>query len=151
MTQEHCAYCDCYPVEDATPGEIDHFQPKTSPQFYLQVCVWNNLFYACRKCNNNKGTQWNINLLRPDMENYQFLDYFLYETDSGKIVPNPRASKKQQTRAETTIAIFGFNDPSRCQSRRRLMKNLNLDCLPEEYDEHPYRYLIDLQLITEFE
>jgi uncharacterized protein (TIGR02646 family) len=149
MTQEHCAYCDFYPVDNGGKGQIDHFQPKTNPSFYLQACAWENLFYSCERCNGTKLARWDVRLLRPDMIGYQFSTYFLYEADSGKIVPNPKATQEQQIQAQITIDMFDFNYPSRCKSRKRMLRDFDPNCSPEEYDENPYRYLIDLLLDVE--
>src|SRR5690349_19293380 len=51
VTDQHCAYCDGYPIDATGEEQIDHFRPKSRPEFYELVCTWDNLFLICSACN----------------------------------------------------------------------------------------------------
>jgi uncharacterized protein (TIGR02646 family) len=55
-----CAYCHIPESRYGTPGNyaVDHFRPKSVPEFSKLVCRYSNLFYACRDCNLYKGSTW---------------------------------------------------------------------------------------------
>jgi hypothetical protein len=71
---ECCAYCLLH--ERISSGresfELDHFRPKSLPQFAHQVNDFYNIYYSCHVCNRSKGAKW------PDDEllsnGYRFLD-----------------------------------------------------------------------------
>ncbi len=43
-----CAYCDSN-ITHITAGDIEHFHPKSA--YWWLACDWNNLLFACEKCN----------------------------------------------------------------------------------------------------
>jgi 5-methylcytosine-specific restriction endonuclease McrA len=57
QTDDHCSYCDKFPL---TRGDesIDHSRPKTDERFYGEVCLWNNLYLACKHCQDSKLAQF---------------------------------------------------------------------------------------------
>ena len=57
-----------------TPGNyaVDHFRPKSNPEFRKLVCRYSNLFYACRDCNLYKGSTWPSKYMRN--LGFRFLD-----------------------------------------------------------------------------
>ena len=73
--RECCAYCLLH--EDWAAGqenfELDHFRPKSLPQFADLETDFYNLYYACHPCNHTKSNAW------PDFSleasGYGFLDF----------------------------------------------------------------------------
>jgi uncharacterized protein (TIGR02646 family) len=145
MTQQHCAYCDGYPLDSTGEDQIDHFQPKSQPAFYSLVCKWDNLFLSCHRCNRAKLDQWEEALLRPDDPAFHFERFFVYEFDSGKVLPNPAASADDQHRAVRTIDILGLNGTGRCISRKKEIRNIR-GGTAEVLADAAYRFLIPLCL-----
>ncbi len=135
LTDCHCSYCDGYPVDAHGKEEVDHFRPKggAHPEFHPLAYEWTNLFYCCSGCNDKKKERWSEQLLRPDAQNYTFLRYFEYETDSGELKPNPLATANDQQKASESIRIFGLNRPGLCTLRRRHLQDADPD--------RPFRFL----------
>jgi uncharacterized protein (TIGR02646 family) len=143
MTEKHCAYCDGYPVTAVGKEEIDHFRPKSRPEFYRLVSDWNNLFYSCSACNGAKLEKWDDRLLKPDGPGYIFERYFQYKADSGEILPNETPAQTEQEQAHCTIEIFGLNRDGACVARKREAKRIA--SLPQdELPDAVYRFLIPL-------
>src|SRR5450755_630058 len=57
---KRCAYCHIPEMRYGPTGNyaVDHFRPKSRPEFATLVCRYSNLFYACRDCNLYKGSTW---------------------------------------------------------------------------------------------
>lgn len=140
MTDEHCSYCDVYPIDAAGEESIDHFRPKGREEFYELVCAWTNLFLACSACNNAKRKQWDEALLRPDDPDFRFERYFEYRFESGRLEPATRASPEDQARARRTIEIFDLNRRGACANRRNTVEWIQRI----SPDVDAYRYLIEL-------
>ena len=53
-----CVYCTIHENEYGSHQNfcVEHFKPKSI--FPELKCDYNNLFYACNPCNNNKGADW---------------------------------------------------------------------------------------------
>lgn len=146
MTDSRCAYCDGYPINDTGEEQVDHFRPKTRPEFQHLVCAWDNLFLTCSACNKAKLDQWDDKLLRPDEPGFDFSRYFTYRTDSGELVPNKAGSSEEQYRAMTTISILNLNRAGACIARRKMVKSLLLPSAAEELKDLAYRFLIPICL-----
>ena len=143
MTQAHCAYCDAGLIAATGKEEIDHFRPKSRPDFYRLVSDWANLLYSCSACNGAKLEKWDELLLKPDAPDYAFGRFFQYKADSGEILPNEAATSAEQRRAQCTIEVFGLNRADACCSRKREVKRMAH--LPqEEVSDASYRFLIPL-------
>lgn len=142
MTQDHCSYCDAFPVEGVSAETIDHFRPKA--RYPLQVCFWSNLFYACTCCQGHKGEQFSPQLLHPDAPGYTFERYFIYDYATGDILINPQATLPEQDRARWTIQVLGLNLSGRPKTRKRMVTRfLHLPApLQRERDELPYRFAL---------
>lgn len=143
MTQNHCSYCDGYPLGSMSRKEIDHFKPKSLPEFYNLVCAWENLFVTCNFCNNAKRTQWEPALLRPDEDDFAFDRYFLYDAYHGTLEPSPAASADHQQRACRTIEILDLNRDGLCEARKAAAKNY-LRIPTEELADWGFRFLIPI-------
>jgi hypothetical protein len=55
-----CAYCRI--TEHRWGSErnfvVEHFRPKGLSEFAHLICAYSNLYYACNRCNDFKGTTW---------------------------------------------------------------------------------------------
>lgn len=139
ITQNHCCYCDGYPLNTTSRQTIDHFIPKTLQP--LLAYQWENLFLCCDKCQerNNKYTE---SLLKPDMDDYDFHRYFIVDYHTGELQPNPTASPEDQHRAEETIKLFNLERLN--FHRRQIFQQWN-DLKDEGYiiDDFPYRFMLE--------
>lgn len=111
MTQGHCAFCDTYPLDDRSKTPIEHFRPKTHPEFLHLADEWSNLYYCCDLCQATKREQWDHVLLCPDANDYSFDRYFMFDFTNGRLLPNEIASENDQRRAEVTIRLYGLDLP----------------------------------------
>lgn len=118
MNQEHCSFCDGFPLVGTSTEPIEHFRPKSIPGFYDQAYTWTNLYYCCEVCNSCKGERWDNRLLAPDAKDYEFHLYFMYDFESGAIAPNPTASQEAQSQAECTIRLYGLDSTDKRRRRR---------------------------------
>jgi len=144
MTAGHCSYCDGHPLDATGVETVDHFRPKSRPEFYELVCTWTNLFLTCTACNQAKREQWDDALLRPDDLEYRFERYFEYRADSGKLEPAATASPEEQQRAQRTIDIFDLNRAGTCKNRLQAARWLRHLASAGELDDYAYRYLYPL-------
>jgi uncharacterized protein (TIGR02646 family) len=144
MTDDRCSYCDFHPIDAASEEQIDHFCPKSLPQFYQLVCAWTNLFLTCSACNKAKLDAWDELLLRPDADDYTFERYFEYDFQSGKLHPNGAASPGDQARAARTIEILDLNRDGRCTMRKRTVRHIQQATSQDERTDVAYRFLIPL-------
>ncbi|HPM81361.1 MAG TPA: TIGR02646 family protein [Candidatus Anammoximicrobium sp.] len=142
MTQGHCAFCDCFPLDDRSKEPIEHFKPKSDARFYAEAYSWQNLYYCCDCCQSSKRERWDDRLLRPDADDYSFTKYFVFDYTTGEIRANSRASVEDQSRAETTIALYGLD-----LSEKRLARRLELRkwqrSVDRRLDEWAYRDYLD--------
>jgi uncharacterized protein (TIGR02646 family) len=138
MTAEHCSFCDGFPIE--TVGDsIEHFRPKES--FPHLAYDWDNLFYACRKCQESKLTQFDEKLLKPDATEYLFEYYFQYDTATGKILPNSDRLPDKRERANITIKLYGLNEHGRPRARKRTIRQF-IDSGQPVLDDFPFRFIL---------
>jgi len=59
MFRGKCAYCES-PIRVVSYGHIEHFYPKSKPEYIDRTFDWNNLLLSCEICNNagHKGTSF---------------------------------------------------------------------------------------------
>lgn len=141
MTDDHCSYCDGFPLKRGD-DTIDHFHPKTRSEFYSKVCDWENLYLSCKHCQDSKGSQYEVELLRPDELDFHFNRYFIYDYIEHTISPNPLASMEEQYRAEKTIEIFDLKHKSLCISRRHAYQRYTGDSNPVLSD-YNFRFMFE--------
>ena len=124
MNQGHGSFCHGYPMEGQSAEPIEHFRPKTLPEFYSEAFTWSNLYYCCERCQLEKLNQWDDALIRPGAEDYTFLRYFEFDYTTGAIKPTTieASSRDDQHTAAITIQIYGLDSPQR---RRRRLEALN--------------------------
>lgn len=145
MTARHCSHCDGHPLGATGLETVDHFRPKSRPEFHELVCTWSNLFLTCTACNHAKREQWDEALLRPDDPDFRFERYFEIRFDSGMLEPAAAASVADQHRALRTIEILDLNRADVCRSRLRIVREMRRsDAADEPIDSWAYRYLLPL-------
>lgn len=142
MTNAHCSYCDGDLRPATVAEEIDHFRPRSNPEFFELICDWHNLFLVCSPCNKNKGHRWHSDLLRPDDWDYAFGRYFDYDFQRHQIVPRADASPPDQDRARITIDLLRLNDGKHRASRERELARADLLGETFNREDAQYRFLI---------
>jgi uncharacterized protein (TIGR02646 family) len=134
QTQDHCSFCDNYPVSPPSIETIEHFRPKS--QFPLEAYTWTNLYFCCTYCQ-QKGTAFDDSLLQPDAIEYDFLRYFRWDFTTGLIEVNPKASPEDKRRAAVTIKVYRLNEGHPSFRKRALRQRAKM---PDELlDDFPYR------------
>ena len=108
-----CAYC-----EETTKGELDHFRPKS--RFPDLVYSWSNWVFACHECNNAKTNAWPTDGYvdpcakcltdRPER-------HFVFDTQTGFILPNRSLSPRRRQKAQRTIDDLGLSDWQHLKNR----------------------------------
>ena len=148
QTQFHCSYCDGgYRLR----GTIDHFKPKSDTRFIQHAFDWNNLYVACKDCQDFKRSKYDDVLLRPDDPDFHFEKYFEYDFWRHEIHPQKLASLEDQHRAQITIDVLYLNHPKRCETRRaqcELSRNTMLNDKDFEIDICNYRFILELPEVS---
>lgn len=111
-----CAYCKLQEQEVGVVGldffEIDHFKPQTLD--LPDMHKYHNLYYSCKKCNNEKSDIWNEILLDPCVDD-------IFSGNNPAIVGGKKENKykyiAQNDRGTFYINTFKLN--SRTQIRFR--------------------------------
>jgi len=115
-SKNHCAFCDCiFTFDFSEHFPIEHFYPKNEEPD--KAFEWENLFPICTICNTCKGTKFDIKLIKPDLPEYKFEDYFIFNYKTGEIEPNPLTSMDKQVRATETIKIYDLKRTKLCKDR----------------------------------
>jgi uncharacterized protein (TIGR02646 family) len=143
MTDDHCAYCDGFPLDVVSVETIDHFRPKS--QFPALAFQWENLYLCCEGCQREKGSDFDDAWLRPDAVDYRFERYFVVNFRTGEIEVHPGASARDQERARATIEDFGLNKPARVSDRLRQRRRWAQRLQAGSTDvtaELPYRFFL---------
>lgn len=96
---QRCAYCL---ITEARWGSernfvVEHFRPKK--RFPTLVCTYTNLYYACNRCNEHKGSKWPVDEM--SKRGFRFLDpcqvdmyeRHLEERLDGRLVPRTKAGE----------------------------------------------------------
>ncbi len=118
-SHNHCAFCDQRPLRQFG-ATIEHFKPKSV--HFLLAYFWYNLFPCCTNCQ-KKGEQFSKLLLKPDVKDFEFNDYFIYNYSTGELEPNPSVTAQNQTRASVTRELYSLNDFERPEERQRVLEN----------------------------
>lgn len=140
QTDHHCSYCDKFPLHKGDES-IDHFKPKTNPLYYLIVSQWENLYLACKHCQDSKKGNYNDFILRPDAPDFSFSRYFRYNYTNHTIEINPIATLEDQQKAMSTIEVFSFNYPAVKTSRRYAFERF-FQIFPDLNDSN-YRFMFE--------
>jgi uncharacterized protein (TIGR02646 family) len=142
MNQEHCCFCDCYPLADRSKEPVEHFRPKM--EFPHLAFTWTNLYYICDACNSTKREQWSltVELLAPDADDYEFGHYFEFDYTNGAIRPLLTADPDQQARADLTIRLYGLDTLARRRYRRQALEQWE-DSSKQDIHARSYRVYLE--------
>ncbi len=143
QTQHHCSYCDKYPLDGRGDHTIDHFRPKSHPDFYQEVCHWHNLYIACNGCQSAKKVAYSELFLRPDATDYSFEKYFIYNYLDDSIDIREDISTVDKNRAIYTRDTLGLNDLGLRKAREKARKLYAVKTYAF-IDDYDFRYLFDL-------
>lgn len=139
MTQNHCSFCDGFPLGTESRDTVEHFRPKSL--FPELAYEWENLFLCCDVCQSAKLEKFDELLLKPDEVEYAFYRYFMNNYKTGEILPNPKASETDRLRADKTIALYDLNAEERCQSRLRTARVYQK--VNEPLSDFSYRFFLE--------
>ncbi len=138
QTQEHCSFCDGFPVNSVSVETIEHFRPKIA--FPRLAYNWENLFYCCSHCQMKGGT-FDDKLLKPDSNDFTFDKYFRWDFTTGKIEINESASEADKNRARVTIEVYRLNEFHPSWRRREMRKRTQGK--EDPLDDFAYRDFIE--------
>lgn len=133
MTDDHCSFCDCFPLSDRCSEAVEHFYPKSHPDFLNKAYDWDNLFYCCDKCQKSKRERFDPLLLKPDDPDYAFSDYFEFDYTTGAIM-----AREGNPRAKTTIEIYQLDSSARRKYRKQALRLWSSQAV-NDINYHPYR------------
>lgn len=142
--QFHCCYCDAHPVQGVSSDTIDHFKPKS---IYPDLAFrWENLFYCCSACQEEKLEQFEEGLIKPDFPGFSFEKYFHFNAKTGEIEPNSIATEEVRGKAEVTIRIMGLNEKGRPTTRLKMLRLhfAQFNAGGVDIDDLPYRFIFAL-------
>lgn len=139
MTDQHCSYCDAFPMGPRLLSTIDHFRPKKD--FPTDAYRWNNLFLSCSLCQKKKFDE---QLLKPDIRSYDFDAYFEIDYETGEVKPRKGIEASAYARADITVKRLGLNDNGKPEDRRRELDHYEKACRGGDTDlnEWPYRFFL---------
>ena len=135
QTQDHCSFCDAFPVAPPSIETVEHFRPKSA--FPKEAYHWLNLYFCCMYCQ-QKGDDFDEGLLRPDAADYDFDNYFRWDFTTGRMEVHTLASEQDQQRAEVTIRLYRLNE-WHPRLRKLAMQHRSADQAISP-DELPYRH-----------
>lgn len=132
QTQDHCSFCDNFPVSPPSIDTIEHLHPKAD--FPRDAYRWGNLYFCCMYCQRKAGL-FDQAVLRPDADDYEFDRYFRWDYTRGTMEVNEQATAEDQHRAAVTISYFRLNvehprERKVWQIRRAKLQDERLDSLP---------------------
>jgi uncharacterized protein (TIGR02646 family) len=142
QTQEHCSFCDAFPVSPPSDDTVEHFRPKA--HFPEEAYHWPNLYYCCRFCQGKSDNYDEASPpLQPDAVDYSFDRYFRWDYTLGTLEVNERATEQDQKRARTTIDQYRLNEehPTHRKTFLRWRRSLQ----NEPLDDFPYRDYLETQ------
>jgi uncharacterized protein (TIGR02646 family) len=134
QTQDHCSFCDNFPVSPPSLDTIEHFRPKAT--YHREAYHWPNLYFCCMHCQ-QKAAEFEEAILRPDSPDYEFTRYFRWDFTLGRIEVNEQASDKDQYRADITIRAYRLNEGHPKLRKRELRRRVK--CADDPLDDFAYR------------
>jgi uncharacterized protein (TIGR02646 family) len=137
QTQDHCSFCDSFPVSPPSIDTIEHFRPKST--FPRDAYRWDNLYFCCMYCQ-QKFDDFHEDLLRPDADDYDFDQYFRWDFTQGTIEINKHASTENQRRADVTIRLYKLNEGH--PTLRKLEMRRRKQGQGDPLDEFAYRHYV---------
>jgi uncharacterized protein (TIGR02646 family) len=134
QTQDHCSFCDNFPVSPPSIDTIEHFRPKST--FPRDAYRWANLYFCCMHCQ-QKSDEFDEAALQPDLIEYEFDRYFWWDYTLGMIKVNEQASPIDQERAAVTIRLYRLNERHPSLRKRELRRRAGL--VNDPLDDFAYR------------
>ncbi len=126
-----CAYCNLLDSKITTPFEADHMIPREAfdgKRDELET-LYENLVYACKKCNMAKGSQYKGDIRRNVVENEYFydpvkVDYndIFYRDDTGSICSEDEKGRDMISRLKLYRPIH--NMAWLCEMLEKTLKKL---------------------------
>ena len=113
-----CVYCEVRTDGGTTSPQIDHFRPRS--RYKHLTFKWDNLMYACRRCNKKKCDKFpeNIGGYVSPADPY-CAGYFDYDVKTGKITANSDIKDGAlKVRIEQTIFDLKLNSDGLCRARK---------------------------------
>ncbi len=145
MTENHCSFCDSYPMQRRIQATIEHFKPKT--RFPLDAYKWENLFICCALCQ-EKGDKFDPRLLKPDEATYDFEKYFDIDWTTGDLLPNMDASAEDRERARITINLYRLNSNGKPGDRLEELEKYQ-EAPKTDINKWSYRFFLRLGKLEE--
>lgn len=143
-TQFHCSFCDIDNITVGAAATIEHFKPKH--KYFRFSYQYNNLYNCCGECQ-KKGKRYDQILLKPDLPNYVFEEYFEIDVMTGEINPNLTKSLANQQRATKTIELYKLNNGDKPRLRLNALKlylqHNGTVFRAMEIDKYSYRFFIE--------
>jgi uncharacterized protein (TIGR02646 family) len=141
LTQNHCSFCDAFPVSPPGVDTIEHFRPKA--EYPSDAFRWSNLYFCCPHCQQKEGA-FDETILSPDADDYEFDKYFRWDHTLGTLEINETAEIGDRARAERTRCYFRLNvDHPTWRKIWLIRRAKHRDDPPDEF---PYRDFIDSPL-----
>ena len=167
MQNGRCCYCERF-REVTRESDIEHFRPKGAiaeepvdeAGYWWLAYDWNNLFFACRHCNQEyKKCRFPIRghrakqesdslvnedpfLIDPAKENPEDFFSFDWVTQPGEVIPNGRGDARE--RGDLTIEICGLDHYTLNKQRAGILKALRQLVLKMNY----YLYLANTEGVS---
>jgi len=143
-TQFHCSFCDIDNVTVGAAATIEHFKPKH--KYFRFSYQYSNLYNCCGECQ-KKGKLYDPILLKPDVQNFSFQEYFEIDILTGEINPNSAKPLANQQRADKTIELYKLNNGDKPRLRLNAL-NLYLQhngtvFKATEIDKYSFRFFIE--------
>ncbi len=134
QTQDHCSFCDNFPVSPPSIDTIEHFRPKAL--YPREAYRWTNLYFCCMHCQ-QKSDEFDEAALQPDTVDYQFDRYFRWDYTLGRMEVNEQASPEDQQRARVTIRLYRLNEGHPSLRKRELRRRTQ--SADDPLDDFAYR------------
>ncbi len=134
QTQDHCSFCDNFPISPPSLETIEHFRPKS--RFPRHAYRWANLYFCCDYCQ-QKSDLFDEAALQPDAPDYRFERYFRWDFTRGTLEVNEHALPGDQERAAVTIALYRLNEGHPSLRKRELRKRTQ--GIDDPLDDFAYR------------
>ncbi|NEO87450.1 MAG: HNH endonuclease [Spirulina sp. SIO3F2] len=136
----------CYICEAKEPTDInvEHFRPHKDKDIDLKF-DWNNLFFACSRCNRTKGTQEDLLDCTNKLEDPELRLKIVYQvsTKSVQIVVKEGSVKAQNT-AELLQTIYNGTTPLQKLNAANLRKSIDAEI--QNFTRLLQKYLLNRHL-----
>lgn len=130
LFRSRCAYCISH--EEVMSGydamEVDHFRPRSRPEFEHLKKEWTNLYYACRLCNGNGGKSNHWPTTEQNALGFRFIDPCEEDPDDHiRLTRHPKTDELSWLRPLTpagqyTIDKIRLNRKQLVDMRRKLAR-----------------------------